>query len=257
MNEHLQARLDAMLLQLQAVHGGGASMSSASKGSEREAFVDLLLRGCLPMPYRFGSGDIADAHGKRSGQIDLVVEHPFFPSFPLLGTSQQRLYLIEGVALAVEVKSSCGQWGEAGATMRRLLALQPGADWPPDHPRSAFSGGVGQSSHTTFPGRVGFAIVLYDGWANAETLARHCEEDDVDVALQISPPIFHARHFRTLSGMPRGEPVPKTVKGSAALAAFIFVLCEELRALSHYDSNMFRRYVERVPPPYESMLGDV
>jgi len=104
----LRSRIDAIHKQLLAAHRGGNAMSSATRGSEREAFVDLLLRGCLPHPYRFGSGEVTDAYGVISGQIDLIIEYPFFPSFPLLGTSRHRLYLIEGIAIAIEIKSSCG-----------------------------------------------------------------------------------------------------------------------------------------------------
>jgi hypothetical protein len=250
MNPHLKSRLEAILTQLKAAHAGGGGVSNATRGSEREAFVDLLLRGCLPLPYRFGSGDVTDAHGNRSGQLDLVIEHPFFPSFPLLGTSQQRLYLIESVAMAIEVKSSHTQWKEAVETMKKFRAVDPEADWPKEEKRarSIMSGGaIGQRGHTCFPGRVGFSIVLYEGWQNAATLQNHCDQDDVDVALQLTPPIFYARRYRVYVREERTE--PKVVEGSEALAAFIFVVSEELRTLSDWDSHVFRRYVEQQPPP--------
>jgi hypothetical protein len=63
MHEYLRSRLDAILQQLVAAHAGGDGLSSATQGGEREAFVDLLLRGCLPDSYRFGSGDVTDALG--------------------------------------------------------------------------------------------------------------------------------------------------------------------------------------------------
>jgi len=242
MNPHLQSRLSAILAQLHAVHAGGDAMSSTTKGQEREAFVDLLLRGCLPQPYRFGSGEVTDAHGGISGQIDVVVEHPFFPSLPLLGTSQHRLYLIEGVAIAIEVKSSQSQFADAVATMRKLHALNPRADWPKDRPLNRWSGAVASGVATSFAGPVGFAVVLYRGWDGEDTLKRHCDRDEVDVVLQLNPPMFYARNYRE-------SDKPKLVKGPEALAAFLFVVTEELRGITHHDTHMFRRYVEQVPPP--------
>jgi hypothetical protein len=44
-----------------------------------------------------------------SGALDIVVEFPFLPSFPAPG-GDERLYLAESVALAIEVKSDlCAQ----------------------------------------------------------------------------------------------------------------------------------------------------
>lgn len=238
MNEHLKRRLGAILNQLQAVHGGNAP-STATRGGEREAFVELLLRSCVPLPYRFGSGEVTDAAGNVSGQIDVVIEHPFFPSFPLLGTSQHRLYLVESVAIAIEVKSSIAQFDEAVETMRKFLALDPRADWG-QKPPAYLTGGVGSGARTCFLDRSALAMVFYKGWQNEATLERHCVENEIDVVLQLDPPIFFARNFRE-SGQ------PKTARDEAALAAFLFVVSEELRALSDWSTNLFRRYVEQVP----------
>jgi hypothetical protein len=190
----------------------------------------------------------------RSGQIDLVIEYPFFPSFPLLGTSQQRLYLIESVAMAIEVKSGRRQFDDAISTMKRFNALRADADWlkhgepqPPHEPGRIRTSVRGRGWHTSFPGRTCFAVVLYEGWENAETLVKHCEEGDLDVALQLSPAIFHARKYRYDWSTP---PRPKTIEGSA-LAAFLCVVCEELRSVDHIESNVFRRYIEQGPPPLE------
>jgi hypothetical protein len=217
-------------------------MSTATRGQEREAFVDLLLRGCLPQPYRFGSGEVTDAHDAVSGQIDVVIEHPLFPSLPLLGTSQHRLYPIEAVAIAIEVKSSESQFSDALETMRKFRALNSDAEWPRGHaPYNRFDK-LGTGTPTSFPDRIAFAIVLYRGWAQGDTLARRCETDEVDVVLQLDPPMFYSRKYR-------GTATAKLVEGPAALAAFLFVVTEEIRGLSHWDTDMYRRYVEQVPPP--------
>lgn len=242
-NPHLKRRLEAILSQLRAAHDGHGA-SSATRGAEREAFVDLMLRGCMPAPYRFGSGEVTDAHGNVSGQIDVVIEHAFFPSFPLLGTAQQRLYLIEGVAIAIEVKSSAGQFDKAVETMRKFRALEADADFPKEEKRHRMLlGAIGTGVPTSFPERMGFAIVVFKGFSKPETLIERCALDDVDVVLQFDPPIFHARNFRQ-SG-------PKTAVGPQALAAFLFVVNDELNSLGAWNSNVFRRYVEQAPPPRE------
>ncbi len=79
-------------------------MSDSSKGSEREHFIDLFLKEVFPPSYRFGTGDALDSAGNKSGQLDVVVELTFFPSLPALGGGS-RLYLAEGVAAVIEVKS--------------------------------------------------------------------------------------------------------------------------------------------------------
>ena len=71
-------------------------MSAASKGAERQAFIESFLTNVLPPTFRFGSGDATDAAGHRSGQLDVVVEYPFSPSLPSFGgPGVTRLYLAE------------------------------------------------------------------------------------------------------------------------------------------------------------------
>ena len=102
----LLERLEGIHAILKAVAAGGKGMSSATKGREREVFIELFLRNVLSPKTRFGTGDIVDSQGHRSGQLDVVMELPFVPSLPLLGTNQPRLYLAEGVAAAVATSSS-------------------------------------------------------------------------------------------------------------------------------------------------------
>lgn len=83
---------------LMGVHRSGAPMSAASKGAERQAFIERFLANVLPPTFRFGSGDATDAVGHHSGQLDVVVEYPFAPSLPSFGggldyISQSRLRL--------------------------------------------------------------------------------------------------------------------------------------------------------------------
>jgi hypothetical protein len=173
LNAHVRERLSACLTQLGAAYQGGRTMSSASKGNERELFIEVFLKNVLPQAYRFGTGDITDTHGRRSGQIDLVVERSTVPSFPLVGTAIPRLYLAEGVAAAIEVKSDISsQWDEAITTATSVSSLQ-----------------------TTSGAPVPFFIVGYRGWKTMDTLERNaCAAGDGGARLTgvlcLDPPLF-------------------------------------------------------------------
>jgi hypothetical protein len=119
----LLQRLAGYRAHLIAVYKSGAGMSSAAKGNERRAFVHDFLEATFPPPNRFGTGDCIDKAGNQSGESDVVVEYPFLPSLTLQGHG--RLYLAEGIAAVIEVKSNIsGQWKEACDTGTKLKALQ-------------------------------------------------------------------------------------------------------------------------------------
>jgi len=124
-NEFVQSRLEGVQAALMAVHRSGTSMSSASKGTERQTFINDFLQNVLPATFRFGSGDATDVAGHRSGQLDVVVEYPFSPTLPSVGTASTRLYLAESIAAIVEVKSDvASQWGQALQTAAQLAPLR-------------------------------------------------------------------------------------------------------------------------------------
>src|SRR5258708_486786 len=78
-------------------------------------------------------------------------ERSSVPSFPLVGTAIPRLYLAEGVAAAIEVKSDISsQWDEAITTATSVSSLQ-----------------------TTSGAPVPFFIVGYRGWKTMDTLERN------------------------------------------------------------------------------------
>lgn len=122
-NEQLRARLKGIQQVLMAHHRATALLPNAAKGSEREVLVREFLERVFPAPYRFGSGAITDADGQVSGQLDIIVEWPFFASFPApLGS--QRLYLAESVAFVIEVKSDLiAQWDQVEKTVQQLRRL--------------------------------------------------------------------------------------------------------------------------------------
>jgi hypothetical protein len=125
-NQYVLNRLVGIQNMLRAVHQAGTSMTAASKGTERQSFIDSFLSNVLPPVYRFGSGDATDAAGRRSGQLDVVVEYPFSPSLPSFGTAAPtRLYLAEAVAAVIEVKSDvAAQWAQANQTANQLAPLR-------------------------------------------------------------------------------------------------------------------------------------
>lgn len=76
-----------------------------------EKYLSLFLSNVLPPLYRFGTGDITDAlsnndASRKSGQIDIVVEMPWAPSFLMSAGSSVRLYPAEAVGTAIEIKSN-------------------------------------------------------------------------------------------------------------------------------------------------------
>lgn len=75
------------------------------KGNEREIFVAAFLREMFPPHFRFSSGVIIDERGRRTGQLDVVIELPFAPSFSL-GHGAPRVYFADTVGAVIEVKSN-------------------------------------------------------------------------------------------------------------------------------------------------------
>lgn len=179
-NEHLVTRLDGVMKQLMAAHSAGRPLSSASKGREREIIVNDFLSQVFPSPFRFGSGDAIDSHGRKSGQLDVVIEYPFSLSIPLVGSDATRLYLAESVAAVVEVKSDlASQWDEAVATAK---ALRP------------ISRKFGATMHMgpSFE-HIPLFVVGYQGWKKPATLAaKIAETPEVGGILVIEEGLFHA-----------------------------------------------------------------
>jgi hypothetical protein len=103
-NDHLRARLEGILSVLKAQGNASGSLANASKDYEREIFVQALLKDLFPPQFRLGTGTIIDSKGTPSGQIDIAIELPNVPSFPI-PPGVARIYLAEGVAAVIEVKS--------------------------------------------------------------------------------------------------------------------------------------------------------
>jgi hypothetical protein len=182
-NPHLLERLEAVQRSLLALYGGGRPMSPATKGRERETFIHEFLEKAMPPIYRFGSGDIIDSAGQRTGQIDIVIEYPLLPSLPQVA-GKERLYFAESVAAVIEVKSDlCSQWEEVERTARAVKSLRRPLrrDINPSIP-------PGQGYWDPIP----VYAVGYMGWSRLETLANHLTIEGVNSALVIDKGLFAA-----------------------------------------------------------------
>lgn len=100
-------------------------MPNDTIGDERQLMIDRYLREVFPPIYRFGSGVILDLEENITGALDVVMELPFAPNFPMPGGGSQRLYLSESVAAVLEVKSDLyKQWEQAKATTKKVKSLK-------------------------------------------------------------------------------------------------------------------------------------
>lgn len=184
-NSHLHSRLSSIQKQLIAHHEGG-SPSSTSKGREREDFINSYLEKIMPPVFRFGSGEAIDANNKVTGQLDLVVEYPLFPSLPQPG-GKPRLYVAESIAAVIEVKSDLStQWEEVLSTAKAVKDLYRG--W----------GGNILIGDERFAKTIPVFAVGYKGWAKEETVRSKLIDSGVDAILVIDPGIFVANELFSL-----------------------------------------------------------
>ena len=125
-NEYVYQKLMGIQSALVGLHQGGAKGSTASRGEDREGFILHFLNAVLPPLYGFGSGDATDKSGRRTGQLDIVVEYPFAPALPPgTGRHKNKLYLAECIAAVIEVKSDVArQWKEVTRTSAKLKNLR-------------------------------------------------------------------------------------------------------------------------------------
>jgi len=247
-------RLTGIQQQLMGAYEASSQMSSSTKGSEREFFVDLFLSNVLPTPYRFGSGDITDIHSNRSGQIDVVVENPYLPSLPIVGCKNLRLYLAEGVACAIEVKSNLAdQWNQVSKTLEKVKDLRreplsyskTGSNGTTDF-RSRGDKTILHSVYISTDGtkekmtenllasrEIPFFAVGFKGWQNLESMRKHCDQSQVDGILCID-----TMHY--VSGSRFGS---QDYEGESALWYFICDLLKVTKELQALEAKL-SLYVE-------------
>jgi len=175
-----------------AHHAAGKRFPDATKGSEREILIREFLAKVLPPPFRFGTGAVIDCEGRRTGQMDIVVEFPILPSFPTPG-SPERLYLADSVAFAIEVKSDlAAQWQQVEEKATQLSPLR--RSWR-GHIQMDFAGGVKQ--HDASDSRVPFVAIGFEGYATIDSLQRRLDTTSIDArpdsALVVSSGAYASR----------------------------------------------------------------
>lgn len=198
----LKERINGLHQKLLASCEAGSGLTSATKGGEREALVDELLSRVFTSPMRFGTGDIIDSKGHRSGQLDIVLENQSAMSFPMTDAGP-RLYLAENVAAAIEVKSDLNrQWSDVVTTAQQLRALQPASNrefWErANRQADAKAHGWEQMKETAAtnlaksnsPRKIPLFVVGFAGWQTSETYTNHLADegcDDIAGILALNP----------------------------------------------------------------------
>jgi hypothetical protein len=189
MNPLIASRLNGIYGVLCSAFEGGAPLSSASKGYEREVFISLFLSEVLPSIYRLGTGDITDAlknddASRRSGQIDIVIEMPWAPSFPAIVGTGARVYPAETVGTAIEVKSNLSsEWTNV---IRTATALEP--------LRQRLSGIAVDAGRLSVKNKTEEPIPLYavgyEGWSTVDTIKEKLRNAPLDGILILKHKIF-------------------------------------------------------------------
>lgn len=190
-NSMLNDRLEGIRAAIMAQHLGGKGFPNATKGNEREVFLREYLQKLFPAHNRFSSGVIIDSHNLGTGQIDIAVEHPFAPSFPM-PASEDRLLLAESVAAVIEVKSDLSsQWDQACNTTEKVKPL-----------RRSYGASVsfGNGPMENIP----CIVVGYKGFTSVESMRdrflRTPESRKPDAALVVESGVFFSAEGNYASG---------------------------------------------------------
>ncbi len=163
-----------------SVDAGGKTLSSASKGAEREFFIQHILSNIIAPPFRIGSGDITDASGHMSGQSDVVIEYGNSISFPMILPNAPRLYLAEGVCAVIEIKSDLSsQWNEVERSRKSLSPLQRDL---------SINFAIGEVSKN-----IPHFAVGYRGWKSQEKLKEKVEEQNMDGILVLDSGLYYGK----------------------------------------------------------------
>ncbi len=206
-NPFIIQRMDGMLHSLRAAHAGSKSMSSASKGAGRSDFIKNFLAEAIPPAYRIkSSADITDSHGTKSGEVDIVLENGFAPSFPMIGSDTARLHLAEGVGLAIEVKSDlCNQWDQALQTAARIKSLRreiTGGTFGDHGMTTIFQASKASTNpnarrfydpiHDALKHKIAVFLVGYEGWSGIDIIKQKLNDHPgiIDGILQIDRGFF-------------------------------------------------------------------
>ena len=98
--------------------------------------------------------------------MDIAIEQPFSPSFPLPGDKSTRMLLAESVAAVVEVKSNVtAQWNQMCDTVAKVRSLRRSYDMTMT---------IGSPRLSTIP----CVAVGYKGFGSSEAIASKLERTD-------------------------------------------------------------------------------
>ncbi len=216
MNEHIEQRMLAIQQALISQHTAGRGFPNAMIGNERETFRREFLKKVFPGKFRFGTGVITDSNNNLSGQVDIAIELPYEPSFPMPST-EERLYPAEAVGAVIEVKSNLAtQWNEVEETVAKIKKLER---------KLRLIMRIGMSDLPKIP----CYVAAYAGYKTKEALVNRLnstpEECRPDGILVINPGYFVATNGSNGSG-------------PNALFVFIAAINAELNTVLSASSNL-------------------
>ena len=234
MNNLVINRLDQIRKILIEAHRGGKGMAASSVGAERESFVSLVLSNVISPPFRIGTSEITNPEGITSGQVDLVIEYSSSLSFPLLRGDSSRLYLAEGIAAVIEVKSDIRKhWNDvikkaaAVHRVKRDLGVLSAMSYMPEN-------------------HIPFFAVGFTGWSNSERVAEKVKaqvssDAPVDGVLVIDKGIYAGREGGMWDDDLGYSAYSKT--GPAALYGFLLSI-EQLTSGMIWSKPAYKSYIE-------------
>lgn len=219
----LETRIKGIFDTLSARYSGGDGMSSDSKGTERELFINEILSQVFPPHFRFTNGDILDTSKQKSGQVDIVLEKPIGYSFPQIADGP-RLFLAENVAAVIEVKSNVqSQWSEVLESSAKVAKLR--RCYQSDILNNILDQKGGFLTSTVIEARkpenigkprIPYFVVGFKGWKKDQTTISKLLDDTIDGIF-----ILENQKFFTKIGRSEGAEVSE---GGQSLLAFLHLL---------------------------------
>ena len=196
---------------LGSAHDRGVETPLATGGGAGGHFVNLFLGQVMPPPYRFGTGVAIDLEGHTSGQLDIVVEYPFLPSFPL-PDAPSRIYLAESIAAAIEVRfEASAQWEDVRKTAEKLAPVR----------RDLRYWGIGGAG---LGAGIPLIMVAFKGWKTPEELHAKLASVPLHGILTVEPAIF--------ARLVCEDAEPEFTEGAEALWSFLTCLHTMARVLN-------------------------
>lgn len=215
-NKHLLKRLTSIQETLVTQHQNFGSLDEARQGWQSKLFVADFLNKVFPGPCRFSTGSIMDCDGNVAPGVDIAVELPMSPSFPMSDPSQDRLLMAESVAMVIEVRSDLSnQLAEVGTKASQVHRLQRRLV-----PRTP--------AHRTPRATIPVIAVGYHGYNNGEHLRRHLDAISKpyrpEAILLLEPGLF--------------EGFGMSARGAVSLYALCIAINRMLRELNAADPNL-------------------